>query len=85
MKELHSSDVYDDPAPYSQGIVHGDMIYLASVGVGFRMCSQSASGSGCVLSRRVDGDRLQFQSNIGSTIVAPTRDRYTTEQPVVRL
>jgi len=43
MKELHSSDVYDDPAPYSQGIVHGDMIYLASVGVGFRMCSQSAS------------------------------------------
>jgi len=29
MKELHSSDVYDDPAPYSQGIVHGETIYLA--------------------------------------------------------
>lgn len=29
MKELHSPEVYDDPAPYSQGIVHGETIFLA--------------------------------------------------------
>ncbi|WP_253737506.1 RidA family protein [Halohasta salina] len=29
MNELHSPDVYDDPAPYSQGIVHGETIFLA--------------------------------------------------------
>ena len=29
MRELHSPDVYDDPAPYSQGIVHGETISLA--------------------------------------------------------
>jgi len=29
MRELHSPDVYDDPAPYSQGIVHGERIHLA--------------------------------------------------------
>jgi len=29
MRELHSPGVYDDPAPYSQGIVHGERIHLA--------------------------------------------------------
>lgn len=28
-KQLHSDAVYDDPAPYSQGIIHGDTIRLA--------------------------------------------------------
>jgi len=28
-KQLHSDGVYDDPAPYSQGIVHGETISLA--------------------------------------------------------
>lgn len=26
---LHSNGVYDDPAPYSQGVVHGEVIWLA--------------------------------------------------------
>lgn len=29
MRELKSPNVYDDPAPYSQGIAHGETIYLA--------------------------------------------------------
>jgi|AntRauMinimDraft_4_1070384.scaffolds.fasta_scaffold00886_5 2-iminobutanoate/2-iminopropanoate deaminase len=28
-KQLHSDRVYDDPAPYSQGFVHGETISLA--------------------------------------------------------
>ena len=29
MRELYCSDVYDDPAPYSQGVLSGETIYLA--------------------------------------------------------
>ena len=29
MRELDCPDVYDDPAPYSQGVVSGETIYLA--------------------------------------------------------
>ena len=28
-EQLHSDAVYDDPAPYSQGIIHGDTVRLA--------------------------------------------------------
>ena len=29
VRRVHSDDVYDDPAPYSQGIAHGETIRLA--------------------------------------------------------
>lgn len=29
MRRIRSPNVHDDPAPYSQGIVHGETIYLA--------------------------------------------------------
>lgn len=29
VKRLHDDGVYDDPAPYSQGVAHGEVIWLA--------------------------------------------------------
>lgn len=29
VRRVHSNDVYDDPAPYSQGVAHGETIWLA--------------------------------------------------------
>lgn len=31
VKAIHSEELYDDPAPYSQGIVHDGIIYLSGL------------------------------------------------------
>ena len=60
MKKIHSPKVHDDSSPYSQGIVHGETIYLAG--------QVPDDETGQIVGDRIESQTRQVIDNIESLL-----------------